>query len=111
MKLYEVIFNGVSGREDDADAVYLVRAEDFKAAIEEVANNASKKHHHPSAPLPHVVYEIGEDLSYGAENHPLILRGPYFQSAYNRGWRAWYRKVEGAGYTNEWEEERRDGHN
>src|SRR5437867_13158712 len=105
MKIYEVIFWGATGRSDDADTIYLVRAGDFRAAIKEVATNASPKHHSEQLLVAHVVYEVGTDLSSNSEDGPRILRGPYFQSAYNHGWKAWHRKLEGPNYTNEWEEE------
>ncbi len=105
MKLYEVICHGAHGRGDDADTIYLVRAPDFRTAVEQVTTNASLKHHGGNTAFPHVVYEIGTDLSLHPENHPRILRGPYFQCAYNRGWRAWYRKIEGSEYTKDWQEE------
>ncbi len=102
MNLYEVIFWRTSGRGDDADTIYLVRATDFRSAIEEVATNASPKHHRGERPVAHVVYELGTDLSSSAEDGPRILRGPYFQSAYNYGWKAWHRRIEGSDYTLEW---------
>ncbi len=83
MSLYEVIFWGASGRGDDADTIYLVRATDFRSAIEEVATNASPKHHRCQRLVPHVVYELGSDQSSSADDGPRILRGPCFQSAYN----------------------------
>ncbi len=106
MKIYEVIFWGSHGERPNKDTIYLVRAEDFKAAVEEVAKNASPRDHGGERfPLAHVVYEVGEDLSPSPEDQPRILRGPYFESAYNRGWKAWHRKIEGSDYTKEWEEE------
>ena len=105
MNLYEVIFWGALGREDDADTIYLVRAPDFRAAIDEVATNASPTHHGGKRPLAHAVYEVGSDLSSSAGDRPRILRGPYFQSAYNYGWKAWHRRIEGSDYTSEWHEE------
>lgn len=106
MNLYEVIFWGAEGRDDDADTIYLVRASDFRSAVEFVSVNASPSHHSGERfPLAHVVYELGSDASPHAETSgTLILRGPYFQSAYNYGWRAWNRKLEGSDYTKEWEE-------
>jgi hypothetical protein len=106
MNLFEVIFWGSRGNGDAEDTIYLVRAPDFRTAVEDVQRNASSSHHNgESSPLAHVVYEIGTDLSPYAESNPQILRGPYFAFAYNRGWRAWQRKIEGSSYTNEWEEE------
>jgi hypothetical protein len=107
MNLYEVIFCGAQGREDDADTIYLVRAADFRAAVEEVSTNASPSHHAGQRfPLAHVVYEVGTDLSACADDSPRILRGPYYQCAYNHGWRSWQRKIEGSDYTKEWEEQK-----
>src|ERR1044071_539472 len=107
MKLYEVIFWGSSGKTDgDEDTIYLVRAPDFKGAVELVRNNESASDHGGQTGLvAHEVYEIGVDASPLANaTGPRILRGPYFECAYNFAWRAWRRKTEGAEYTNEWEE-------
>ena len=106
MKLYEVIFWGSHGDRPNKDTIYLVRAQDFKAAVDEVSTNASQNHHGGERfPLGHVVYEVGEDLSLSPEDHPRILRGPYFESAHNRGWKSWRRRIEGSDYARDWEEE------
>ena|ERR1041385_89930 len=107
MNLYEVIFWGTNQkRDDDADTIYLVRAPDFRAAIEFVAWNASQSDHGEESRIAHVVYQIGIDASPNADQDGTqILRGPYFQSAYNYSWRAWKRKIEGSHHTNEWEED------
>ena len=71
MKLYEVIFWGSHGDRPNKDTIYLVRAQDFKAAVDEVSTNASPSHHGGERfPLAHVVYEVGEDLSLSPEDHP-----------------------------------------
>jgi hypothetical protein len=104
MNLYEVIFWGADGYDHDEDTIYLVRAADWRAAVEIVRTNASKgthKIHHST--LAHRVHEVGTDHSPITEER--ILRGPYFQCAYNHGWRAWDREIVGADYTNEWKEE------
>lgn len=108
MNLYEVVFWGTGQkRNDDADTIYLVRATDFQAAIEFVRNNSSKRDHGERYSHAHVVYEIGTDKSpYAERSGACILRGPYFQCAYNYGWRAWERKIVGSEYTNEWEEKK-----
>ena len=106
MKLYEVIFSGSGGNPDAEDTIYLVRAPDFRAALEDVERNASSSDHNGErSPLAHAVYEVGTDLSPYAASNPHILRGPYFAFAHNHGWRAWHRKIEGSNYTNEWEED------
>ena len=108
MKLFEVIYWGSHGDGNAEDTIYLVRALDFSAAFEDVQRNASASDHNGErAPLAHVVYEVGTDLSPYADSNPGILRGPYFAFAYNFGWRSWHRKSEGAKYTYEWEEENR----
>jgi hypothetical protein len=110
MNLYEVIFWGTGhNRDDDADTIYLVRAPDFRAAIETVQCNSSSKDHGERNSLPHVVYEIGSDASPIADKEGTqILRGPYYQCAYNRSWKSWSRKFDGE-YTREWEEKPFDG--
>ena len=106
MKLYEVVFHSSTGDRPEKDTIYLVRAPDFMSAVEEVSNNASPSSHDGKRfPLAHVVFEMGSDLSLHPEAHPRILRGPFVESAYNCGWRAWRRKFEGSDYTREWEEE------
>src|SRR5437879_7071539 len=107
MKLFEVIFRGSYGKTDgDEDTIYLVRAQYFRAAIEEVQTNASRNNHNGERyPLAHHVYELGIDLCPHAESRPGILRGPYNAVSYNRGWGAWHRKIEGSDYTREWAEE------
>ena len=107
MNLYEVIFWGSYGKtQGDEDTIYLVRAPDFMAAVEEVRNNASRSNHGGErGPLAHIVYEVGVDSSaYATATGPRILRGPYFQCAYNYAWRSWERNVEGAENTQDWKE-------
>lgn len=106
MNLYEVIFWGTGQRrDDDVDTIYLVRAPDYRAAFKFVQNNSSQSDHGELHLVAHVVYEIGTDTSpYAEKAGAHILRGPYFQCAYNYGWRAWERKIAGSEYTNEWEE-------
>ncbi len=107
MNLYEVIYWGSHGDGDAEDTIYLVRAQDFRAAIEHVQRNLSAKDHNGQTGLmAHIVYEVGVDLSpHAAANHPCTLRGPYFAFAYNAGWKTWERKIDEKGeYTNEWQE-------
>jgi hypothetical protein len=106
MNLYEVIFWGADGYDNDEDTIYMVRAADWHAAVEFVRTNASPnvhKIHHST--LAHRVHEIGTDSSSFGEPQEQILRGPYFQCAYNHGWRAWDREIVGADYTDDWKEE------
>jgi hypothetical protein len=59
MKLYEVIFSGSRGNPDAEDTIYLVRAPDFRAALEDVERNASSSDHNGErSPLAHAVYEM-----------------------------------------------------
>jgi len=106
MNLYEVIYWGSHGDGNAEDTVYLVRASNFRAAVEHVQRNISPSDHNgESGLMAHVVYEVGTDSSPHADsNHPCTLRGPYFAYAYNFGWKSWERKIEGSEYTNEWEE-------
>lgn len=107
MNLYEVIFDGVAGRYNGADVVYLVRAQDYKAAIETVCQFLDLKYHFHKEPpvLPDVVFEIGCDLSSWAAKVPLLLRGPYILHAHNYGWKRWERKASEDGTSpGEWEE-------
>ena len=106
MKIFEVIFWGSNGNGDAEDTIYLVRAPDYRTAIEDVQRNASPRDHGgEQSPLAHVVYEIGTNTSPYGKPDSRILRGPYFASAYNYGWRAWHRKIDGSDYSLEWEEE------
>ena len=75
MKLFEVIFIGAY--DDGKDKIYLVRAQDFRAAVEDVQCKASRSEHDGERfPLAHVVFEIGSDLSPYGDARPGILRGP-----------------------------------
>jgi hypothetical protein len=106
MKIFEVIFLGSHGDENAEDTIYLVRATDFRSAVDDVQRTASARHHKgKKAPLAHVVHELGTDLSKHAESNPQIIRGPYFAHAYNYGWRAWHRKTEGPDDATDWTEE------
>ena len=108
MNLYEVIFYTSYRKTDgDEDTIYLVRAPDFKAAVELVRHNQSKSDHGgETGLLPDVVYEIGVDASrYADATAGCILRGPYIQCAYNYAWRSWECKInENGDHTGEYEE-------
>ena len=110
MKLYEVIFwgsNSPESQDSHKDTIYLVRAPDFRSAINEVSVNSSPSHHGGAEiRIAHRVLEIGEDLAIHPAEHPQVLRGPYFESAYNRGWRAWDREIVGSEHSTEWTEDR-----
>ena len=107
MNLYEVIYWGSQGDGNAEDTIYLVRASDFHEAVEHTQRNLSASDHNgETGILADVVYEIGIDLSpFAVSNHPCTLRGPYFEFAYNSGWKSWKRKLEGSEYTNEWIED------
>ncbi len=104
MNIYEVIFWSSRGERNSEDTIYLVRASNFRAAVEDVQRNGSPMEHGTRSLLADVVYEIGVDVSPYATGHPGILRGPYFAFAVNHGWKAWHRRFEGSNQTNEWEE-------
>ena len=91
MKLYEVVFTDSRDPDGDRDAIFLVRAEDFRSAVAEVFQNSGRREHCSAS--PHTVFEIGEE-SRIRSNSPdrRILRGPYFQCAFNFGWREWRRR-------------------
>jgi hypothetical protein len=98
MNIYEVVFYGSHGDPDAEDTIYLVRAPDFRAAIEDVARNGSPREHNGCrSDLADAVYELGQDSSPYADRNPRILRGPYFAFAYNCGWRSWVRESEAPG--------------
>jgi hypothetical protein len=93
MKIYEVICYGCDhdpDGPDGKDTIFLVRAKNFKEAVDFIELN-----YLPSVPHEFVndfvneVHEIGEDLSDINETEK--LRGPYFENAFNRGWKSWNR--------------------
>ena len=91
MKLYEVVFTDSRDPEGDRDAIFLVRAEDFRSAVAEVFQNGGYREH--CSVLPHTVFEIGEEFHVRSNSqNRRILRGPYFQCAFNYGWREWRRR-------------------
>jgi len=103
MKIYEVIFTDRRDPDGDKDAIFLVRAEDFRSAVAEVFQNGGRRDHCSS--LPHSVFEIGEELRVNF-NHPdrRILRGPYFERAFNFGFREWQRRDSKSDAKYEWDE-------
>lgn len=106
MNLYEVIFYGTLDKQDsDDDTIFLVRASDFRSAVEEVLVNRRSQLPAEGAgrAIARVVYEIGIDRSSHSEQ-PRVLRGPYLQAAYNYGWKSWRRRIEDGEVTDEWEE-------
>jgi hypothetical protein len=107
MNLYEVVFWGSHGDGNAEDTIYLVRAPDFRSAVEDVQTNGCPTEHtgKPDS-TAHKVHEVGRDLSPYAEQNPRILRGPYFAFAFNFGWRSWSRRLDGADNTNDWVEDK-----
>ena len=106
MNLYEVVFWGSNGDGNARDTIYLVRAPDFLTAVQFIERNASPANHAGERwPKAAAVYELGVEAANPAEDETQrMLRGPYFEFAYNHGLRQWMRIWEGSGYTNEWEE-------
>jgi hypothetical protein len=109
MNIYEIVFSGTKDhRDDDSDTIFLVRASDFRTAMEEVILNRAGvlPSNNQKKLLPRVVHEMGIDLSAHSDDSSRILRGPYFQCAYNYGWKSWERKTKDGSYTDEWEEKK-----
>ena len=107
MNLYEVVFaETLDQRDDDADTIFLVRAADFRTAIEEVIINKklSLPHNGAGRAMPWIVYEIGIDSSNNDDKEPRVLRGPYCQCAYNYGWKTWEELIVGANGLDGWGE-------
>jgi hypothetical protein len=96
MKLFEVIYWGhltPTGYDRDAeDTIYLVRACSHLEALEFVRNNSSQSDH-PNNPMKIAdkIHKIGTDAS--TSNDVRILRGPYFNFAYNFGWPSWSSEI------------------
>jgi len=103
MKLYEVIFYGSHGDGNAEDTIYLVRSHNFlKAAQLASAFARAEDHGGKRFPEADVVHEIGTDSSpYADKGGEKALRGPYFNFAYNYGWKAWKRKPE----SKDWKED------
>ncbi len=93
--LYEIIFYGGDGC---ADTVLIVRAPDYRAALDLVASPPKCI---GKLPPPDVVCEMGTDNSPHAGT-PNILFGPFTErQAWGYGWKRWERKGR---KTDEWEE-------
>lgn len=106
MNIYEVVFWGSHGDGNAEDTIYLVRAPDFRTAVEDVQRNGGvSEYRNGLDSRADNVHEVGVDLSPYAEKNPCILRGPYFAFAVNRGWRSWSRKMKEGEPTNEWVED------
>jgi hypothetical protein len=92
LQLYEVIYYGGAGDPEGADgrdAIYLVAAKDFGDARDSVDRNLYHWDRQGAKPLADVVQEIGINLTRDHATH--ILRGPYFATGYQFGWRVWRR--------------------
>jgi hypothetical protein len=101
--LYEIVFYGGDGC---PDTVLIVRAPDFSAALDLVANPTKVLGR--ELPPPDVVYEMGTDNSPSAD-HPHILFGPFTEhQAWGYGWKRWERKVTDDGVLTDECEERTD---
>jgi len=59
MNLYEVVFQDTSDPDRDRDAIFLVRAPDFRAAVQEVLTNGPRDY---CSTAPRSVYEVGSEL-------------------------------------------------
>lgn len=102
MKIYEVIFWGSNGDGNAEDTIYLVRAPDFRSAADEAQRVASLANRGDiAASYADAVYEVGVNLGSSGDSHALIILGPCYAYAVNRGWKAWKRKLD---QSNEWEE-------
>jgi hypothetical protein len=104
--IYEIVFYGGDGL---PDTVLIVRASDYRAALDLLVNHP--KCHGRALPTPDVVYEIGTDNSPYADT-PNILFGPFTErQAWDYGWRRWQRRAFHDGVqTHEWEECSSDEH-
>ena len=103
MKIYEVTYWGSNGDGDAKDTNYLVRAPDHLSAVFHVQINASPSYHNGEhQPLAHKVSEVGLDLSQKQEEDLCILRGPYFEHAYSRGWVCWHREPDAPDEAESW---------
>lgn len=106
MNIYEVVYWSSHGNMNSEDTIYLVRASDSQSAVDEVRRNAfSDDHNGVAFPLPDAVYELGVDLSPPAYSSPRLLRGPYYATAHNFGWKMWLRKSRESGRVSEWDQE------
>lgn len=106
MNIYEVVYWSSHGKMNSEDTIYLVRASDPQSAVDDVRRNASADDHSGVAfPLPDAVYELGIDLSPPAYSSPRLLRGPYYTTAYNFGWKMWLRNNRESGRVREWDQE------
>ena len=96
MQLYEVIRWGndeddpFTGGPNGHDTCFLVRAKSLEQAVQLADAQLARMPHRRVQPWADAVYLLGEDSTEA--NEPLILRGPYVQSAYRYGWRHWYRE-------------------
>lgn len=95
MRIFEVIRWGndsgdpLAGGANGPDTCFLVRADTVEEAARLADVRLAALPHERVSPWAHAVYLLGDDL--GSREAPLILRGPYIQSAYCHGWRQWHR--------------------
>ena len=92
MNLYLVIRYGSDLTPDGPngpDTIYLVRAESHLDAEALVIPFLELLPHKLAAAVVSQIQEIGTCLS--SDSEPGILFGPFYQHAYNKGFRSWYR--------------------
>ena len=96
LHLYEVVrwgndsLDADDGGPNGADTCFLVRAERVEEAarLADVELAAAAPERVP--PRADVVHLLGDSRS--TETEPRILRGPWLENAFNRGWRVWQRE-------------------
>jgi hypothetical protein len=104
MNLYEVLFYDTRDRSSDTDMIFLVRAPDFQAAIEEALKNGAPEHR---SRLPHSAFELGTEVRTRFNLPEVrVLRGPYFECGFNFGWREWRRDTQEGPWNEGWQEEK-----
>ena len=95
-RLFEVVRWGNDSADPDdggpngPDTCFLVRAETpaEAAVLADAELRAAAASRVP--PRADVVHLLGESSS--SESEPRVVRGPYLEHAFNRGWRAWQRE-------------------
>jgi hypothetical protein len=95
LNLYEVIRWGndstdeFTGGPNGPDTCFLVRASSVEDAAKLVDPILVELPHVRVQHWAHAIYWIGTDV--GIETHASVLRGPYVEHAFDRGWRIWHR--------------------
>src|SRR5262245_54080467 len=103
-RIYEAIRWGHDEHPDGAngpDTIFLVQATNHEEAAALADAKLLQLPHSRAAHFTQRIHELGTDTGTSRSEHhgAQVLRGPYYEFAYCRGWRTWDREAAGGPWT------------